>query len=578
MVARNTDVYLYSYILYPIPIWHLMKQRLALFLVFAMTSNLAAQDSRPSTLAGRSTVYAPRGAIATSQPLATAAGLAVLQNGGNAFDAAVTAAAVLNVVEPHMTGMGGDLFALFWSQRERRLRGLDASGRAGALMTRDELLGRGRERIPLSGAEPITVPGALSGWAALLEEYGSISLADALAPAIRIAEDGFPVTPIIARQWAAEVQKLGRDPGARATYLLDGERSPRAGEWFRNPDLAETFRLIAAEGPSVFYGGELGQRIVAGVSALGGFLTVQDLARHEPSWVEPLSADYHGYSLWELPPSGQGIAALEMLRILESYDLRSMGHNSAAYLHHLIEAKKLAYADLARYVGDRDHMTVSPEDLLSDDFVTQRRASLDPARATERPEPGKAVTSSETIYLTAADADGNMVSFINSIYWAFGSGVVVPGTGFALQNRGAGFALEPDHANTVAPGKRPFHTIIPAFVTRDTGNGQEPWLSFGVMGGSMQPQGHVQVLLNLLLFDMDLQSAVDAPRFRHLGGMRVAIESPVPGDVRQTLAALGHEMADERTVSFGGAQAILRLPRGWAAASDPRKDGMAAGH
>jgi gamma-glutamyltranspeptidase/glutathione hydrolase len=550
---------------------------LALLLVCAMSSNLAAQSSRPTTLAGRSTVYAPRGAIATSQPLATAAGLAVLQNGGNAFDAAVTAAAVLNVVEPHMTGIGGDVFALFWAQREGRLRGLDASGRAGQLMTRDELLRRGRDRIPLGGAEPITVPGALSGWAALLREYGSISLAEALAPAIRIAEEGFPVTPIIARQWAAEIDKLSQNPGARSTFLIEGQ-APGAGEWFRNPDLARTFRTIAAQGPEAFYGGELGRRVVDGVRALGGFLTLQDLADHRPSWVEPLSVDYHGYRVWELPPSGQGIAALEMLRILEPYDLASMGHNSAAYLHYLIEAKKLAFADLARYVGDRDHMTISADALLSDDFVAQRRARIDPSRAADRPEPGKAVTSSETIYLTAADHDGNMVSFINSNYWEFGSGVVIPGTGFALQNRGAGFTLEPDHPNTVAPGKHPFHTIIPAFVTRDTGNGQEPWLSFGVMGGSMQPQGHVQVLLNLLVFHMDLQDAVDAPRFRHLAGRRVAIESPVGEDVRRALEAMGHELADEASVSFGGAQAIMRLRRGWAAASDPRKDGMAAGY
>jgi gamma-glutamyltranspeptidase/glutathione hydrolase len=551
---------------------------LALFLVFAMTSNLAAQDSRPSTLAGRSTVYAPRGAIATSQPLATAAGLAVLQGGGNAFDAAVTAAAVLNVVEPHMTGMGGDLFALFWSAREHRLAGLDASGRAGALMTRDELLRRGRERMPASGAEAITVPGALSGWAALLGEYGTISLAQALAPAIRIAEEGFPVTPIIAGQWAAATDKLARDDGASATYLVDGQRAPHAGEWFRNPDIAATFHLIAENGPETFYGGELGRKVADGVQALGGFLTVADLASHEPAWVEPLSVDFHGYRVWELPPSGQGIAALEMLRILEPYDLKSMGHNSAEYLHYLIEAKKLAFADLARFIGDRDHMTVSAEDLLSDEFIDQRRGLLDPSRAADRVEPGKAVTSSETIYLTAADTDGNMVSFINSIYSSFGSGVVIPGTGFALQDRGAGFTLEADHPNTVAPGKHPFHTIIPAFVTRDTGNDHEPWLSFGVMGGSMQPQGHVQVLLNLLYFDMDLQSAIDAARFRHLGGRRVVLESPVTEDVRRALEAMGHELGNEANSSFGGGQAIMRLPRGWAAASDPRKDGMAAGH
>lgn len=552
--------------------------RLGLLLLVAMTSNIDAQEPRSTTLAGRSTVYAPRGVIATSQPLATAAGLAVLQAGGNAIDAAVTAAAVLNVVEPHMTGMGGDLFALLWSNRLQRMVGLDASGRAGALMTREELMARGHDRVPSRGAEAVTVPGALSGWAALLEEHGTISLAEALAPAIRIAEEGFPVTPIIASQWAGEVEKLAANDGARATYLIDGTRAPRAGEWFRNPDLAATFRLIAEHGPETFYGGELGRRVVDGVRELGGFLTLDDLASHKPEWVEPMSVDFRGLRVWELPPAGQGIAALEMLRILEPYDLAAMGHNSAEYLHHLVEAKKLAYADLARFIADRDHMTVPPDELLSDEFIAERRHLLDPSRAADRPSPGRAVTSSETIYLSAADAEGNMISFINSIYSGFGSGVVVPGTGFALQNRGGGFTMELDHPNMVAPGKRPFHTIIPAFVTRPTATGQEPWLSFGVMGGSMQPQGHVQVLLNLLLFDMDLQDAIDAPRFRHLSGLRVALETPVTEQVRRQLTSMGHEISDERFVSFGGSQAVMRLERGWAAGSDPRKDGMAAGH
>ena len=326
-----------------------MNRRLScLSLVFLLGLTVNTQAQRPPSLSGRSTVYAPRGAVATSQPLATAAGLAVLSFGGNAIDAAVAAAAVLNVTEPHMTGMGGDLFALLWSAREKKLIGLDASGRAGALMTREELIRRGRERVPGRGAEAITVPGALSGWAALLEEYGSITLADALGPAIRIAEEGFPVTPIIAGQWAAEEEKLSANEGAAQTYLLAGGRAPKAGEWFSNPDLAATFRLIAESGPGVFYGGALGQRVVDGVQALGGFLTLEDLATHTPEWVEPLSADYRGYRVWELPPAGQGIAALEMLRILEPFALQSMGHNSPAYLHHLIEAKKLAYADLAR--------------------------------------------------------------------------------------------------------------------------------------------------------------------------------------------------------------------------------------
>jgi gamma-glutamyltranspeptidase/glutathione hydrolase len=547
------------------------------FLVASLTAvNASAQEVAPS-LAGRSTVYAPNGAIATSQPLATAAGLAVLQRGGNAIDAAVTAAAVLSLVEPHMTGIGGDLFALFWWSRESRLVGLNASGRSGSLMTRAAFTDQGLDAVPLFGGQPITVPGALSGWAALLERYGTVSLDQALAPAIRLADSGFPVSPIIGAQWAAQAERLREDEGARATFLLEGTRAPRAGEWFRNPDLAATYQAIADSGPAVLYGGSLGQRIVDRVSALGGFLTLDDLAKHQPVWVEPMSVTFRGHTVWELPPNGQGVAALEMLRILEPYDLAEMGHNSAPYLHHLIEAKKLAFADLARWVGDPEAMSVPAERLLDEDFIEARRAALDPERAAVRVDPGSAVTSSETVYLAAADGDGNMVSLINSIYWEFGSGVVVPGTGFALQNRGAGFTLEPDLPNTVAPRKRPFHTIIPAFVTRPGPAGEEPWLAFGVMGGSIQPQGHVQVLLNLLEFGMDLQEAIDAARFRHLSGLQVGLEGPIPEGTRRALAALGHEIVALPPGEAGGAQAVMRLLRGWAAGSDPRKDGMAAG-
>jgi gamma-glutamyltranspeptidase / glutathione hydrolase len=548
----------------------------ALACVSALSS---AQEPRPTTMAHRSTVYAPHGMIATSQPLATAAGLAVLERGGNAIDAAVTAAAVLNVTEPMMTGIGGDMFAIVWSAKDRKLYGLNASGRAGALMTRDALLARGHKTMPGESVEDVTVPGALSGWDALLHRFGTITLAQALAPAIGYADDGFPVTPIIAQDWASEAARLARDEGARSTFLVDGSRAPHAGEWFTNHDLAQSFRLIAAQGPAALYGGELGQRIVTGVQKLGGYLTIDDLRNHRPEWVEPISVPVKGYRVWELPPNGQGVAALEMLRMLEPYDLRALGHNSAAYLHLLIESKKLAFADLARYVGEPVAMHTPASALLDDGFIAARRAQIDSHRAADRPDPGAALTASETIYLTVADSAGNMVSFINSLFDAFGSGVVVPGTGFALQDRGAGFTLEEGLPNTVAPGKRPFHTIIPAFVTKPDAQGiEQPWMSFGVMGGSMQPQGHVQVLLNLLVFGMDLQDAVDAPRFRHLNGRRVALEAPIGDDVRRALSGLGHVIVDERTVAFGGAQAILRLAHGWAAGSDPRKDGMAAGY
>ncbi|HKO14679.1 MAG TPA: gamma-glutamyltransferase [Gemmatimonadaceae bacterium] len=542
---------------------------------------------REASMAGRSPVYAPHGIAATSQPLATEAALAVLERGGNAIDAAVTAAAVLSVVEPMMTGIGGDMFAIIWPAKEGRLVALNASGRAGALMTRDELLRRGRTRIVGRSAESITVPGALAGWQALLDRYGTITLAQALQPAIGYAEQGFPVTPVIAGDWQGAAGVLARDAGARATFLVaDGAtwRAPRAGEWFRNPDYARTLRAIAVGGPRVLYGGSLGDSIVARVRALGGFLTTEDLRRNQPTWETPISVPFKGYRVWELPPNNQGIAALEMLRILEPYDLAALGHNSAAYLHLLIEAKKLAYADLARYVGDPDHLDTPIAHLVSDSFIAERRSRIDPRHAAVRVDPGPGLTSSETIYLTVADEQGNMVSFINSLFDEFGSGVVVPGTGFALQDRGSGFTMQPGLPNTVAPGKRPFHTLIPAFVTRPAavpqpdGHGDEPWMSFGVMGGSMQAQGHVQVLLNMLVFGMNVQQAIDAARFRHMEGTRVLLEPPIVDSVRAGLRALGHDITIGEAASFGGAQAIIKLPRGWVAGSDPRKDGHAAGY
>ncbi|MBY0491313.1 MAG: gamma-glutamyltransferase [Gemmatimonadaceae bacterium] len=552
-------------------------RRFASILSACVLSAAPLLAQRPLTMAGRSPVYAPRGIVATSQPLASAAGLEVLQHGGNAIDAAVTAAAVLSVTEPMMTGIGGDLFALIWIAKEQKLVALNASGRAGALMTRDELLKRGRTRSIPRGVETITVPGALAGWQTLLTTYGSKKLADVLQPAIRYAQDGFPLTPVIAEDWVGQETFLKRDSGAVATFLPGG-RSPKAGEWFRNPDYASTLRTIARDGIGTFYGGPLGQKLVARVQQLGGFLTLDDLKKNQPTWVTPMSVPFKGYRLWELPPNNQGVAALEMLRILEPYDLKAMGHNSAAYLHHLIEAKKLAYADLTRFVGDADHLDMPADRMLSEAFIAERRSHLDATKAMTRVDPGPLRTSSETIYLTVADSAGNMVSFINSLYDEFGSGIVVPGTGFALHDRGAGFTLEPNLPNTVAPGKRPFHTLIPAFLTRTEGGKERPFMSFGVMGGAMQAQGHVQVVLNMLVFGMDVQQAIDAARFRHLNGMNVALEAPITDGVRNALRAMGHVITDERQTQFGGAQAIVRLPRGWVGGSDPRKDGMAVGY
>ncbi|MFN0097436.1 MAG: gamma-glutamyltransferase [Gemmatimonadaceae bacterium] len=549
-------------------------------LIAALASLLysaALHAQRPTSMAGRSTVYAPSGMVATSQPLASAAGMEVLRTGGNAIDAAIAASAVLTVTEPHMTGIGGDMFAIVWLAKEQKLVAINASGRAGSRMLRDTLVARGFRSGSQQGAMSVTVPGALAGWDLLLRTHGTRSLAQMLQPAIRYASDGFPLTPIIAAQWTAETEFLRRDSAAAATYLPNG-RAPRAGEWFRNGEYARTLQTIADSGIGVFYGGSLGRRMVDHVQKLGGFITLEDLRKNAPSWVTPMSVDFRGYRVWELPPSNQGIAVLEMLRILEPYDLKAMGHNSPRYLHHLIEAKKLAYADLTRFVGDAEHLDMPAAQMLSDEFIAARRALLNPSRAQERVDPGPLRTKSETVYLTVADAEGNMVSFINSIYDYFGSGVVVPGTGFALHNRGAGFTLTPGLPNTVAPGKRPFHTLIPGFVTRTVNGREEAYMSFGLMGGGVQAQGHVQLLLNHFVFGMDLQAAIDALRFRHYDGYRVALEAPFSDAVRTALQGMGHVLIEQPTVAFGGAQAIIRLPRGYSAGSDPRKDGMAVGY
>src|SRR5450759_1565953 len=423
-----------------------------LILFMTVVSPFVAGAQRPQSLAGRSVVYAPHGIVSTSQPLASSAGLAVLQHGGNAIDAAVTAAAVLTVTEPMMTSIGGDMFAMVWIAKEHRLVALNASGRAGALATREELVKRGRTRMPSRGIEAVTVPGALAGWNALLTKYGTFTLAQALAPAIRYAEEGFPVTPVISDEWKSEEALLSRDSTMKATYMPNGHPLER-GEWFRNPDYARTLREIATGGVGVLYGGPLGQRIVKRSQQLGGFLTIEDLTANKPTWVTPISATFKGYRIWEMPPNNQGIGTLEMLKILEPYDLKSMGHNSPVYLHHLIEAKKLAYADLAKYVGDPDHLTMPVERMLSDEFIRERRSHLDAARAQTRVDPGPARTASETIYLTTSDSAGNMVSFINSLYDHFGSGIVVPGTGFALHNRGAAFTMEIGLPNTHRAGQ-----------------------------------------------------------------------------------------------------------------------------
>ena len=535
----------------------------------AQTADRPADDAG----LGRSPVLARNGMVATSQPLASAAGLRVLLDGGNAVDAAVAAAAVLNVVEPMMCGIGGDLFALYYEAAADTLHGLNATGRAGSRASADELRGRGLERMPGSGPLVVTVPGALDGWDELATRFGTRPLADLLAPAIAYAEDGFPVSEIIAAQWKSAEAKLRRHPAAAANYLVDGERAPRHGEVFRSPDLARTFRRIADEGPEVFYRGEIADRIHDFLEAEGGFVTREDLAAHDSDWVEPISTTFRGVEVFQVPPNSQGFVALEMLNLLEGFDLAALGHNSAAYLHHLVEAKKLAFADRDAYLADPEHMRAPLETLLSKEYAEARRGEISGDRAAREVAPGL-TDDGDTIYLTVVDKDRNAVSLIYSLFGSFGSGLVVPGTGIALQNRGTGYSLEPGHPNELAPGKRALHTNMPGMAFRDG----RPWITYGVMGGDMQPQGHTQVLLNRIEFGMHVQKAGEMPRFRH-GSDGVGLESGIDSDTRQALIRMGHGVKT-RFGAYGGYQAIeIDWENGvLLGGSDPRKDGAAVGY
>jgi len=509
--------------------------------------------------------------VCTSQPLASAAALRMLQQGGNAVDAAVAAAAVLNVVEPHMTGIGGDVFAIvYWSQTGE-LHGLNASGRSPKAMDLSYLKMKGYRQMPSSGVDSITVPGALDGWVSLLEKFGRFSLAQVLEPAIAYAEEGFPVSEIIANQWAAQTAKLAGNPWAASTFLI-GERPPVHGEIFSNRNLARTFRLIAAEGRDAFYKGGIARKIVATIQELGGVMTEEDLAAHRSEWVRPIGVSYKDYQFWELPPNGQGMAALQMLKIVEGFNLRAWGHNSAEYLHHLVEAKKLAFADRDRYVADPAYAQVPLDRLLSEEYAAERRKRIRPDRA-QQSYPAGGAEDADTVYLTVVDRDHNAVSFINSIYSAFGSGIVAGDTGICLQNRAAGFVMDEGASNRVEPRKRPLHTIIPAMVTR----AGKPFFVFGVMGGDNQPQAHVQVLLNLLEFGMNVQEAGEAPRFRHTGG-ELGLESGIGPAVRWALASKGHSIVD-MVDGYGGYQGIVVDPESGVlmGGSDPRKDGCAIG-
>ena len=535
--------------------------------------------------ATRSPAVGSSGMIATSQSLASAAGLQVLQSGGNAVDAAVTAAAVLAVIEPSMTGIGGDLLAILYDGRSGKIHAIDSTGRSAYGATPEAFAKRGLTTMPDSGPLAVDVPGVVEGWHQLLRRFGSRSLGDAIEPAIRYARDGFPVAELMSVEWRNNELRLAGDRHAAATFLPGG-RPPSHGEMFRNPRLARSLEVIAKQGRDAFYNGEIAQAIVSDLKSRDGLFELRDFEDHKSDWVDPIRTTYRDTELVEMPPSTQGFVALEMLNILEGFDIAAMGHNSADYLHVLVEAKRIAFADRAAYLADRDHMPKGVLDrLISKDYAAERRKEISMAKARPSYEPAAGPERSrgvefagrdlgDTVYLTAADNNGMVVSFIQSLFSSFGAGFVAGDTGITLQNRGSGFTLQPGHPNEIGPHKRPLHTLVPAMLMKSG----KPWVSFGVMGGDNQAQAHAQMVANFVDFRMHVQQAGDAPRVRHMGD-RLAVESGVSADVRRSLAARGHVIEDGRG-QVGGYQAIMfdHANRVMLGGSDLRKDGLAIGY
>jgi gamma-glutamyltranspeptidase/glutathione hydrolase len=548
----------------------------------------AAADRRTGwPLVTRSMAVGTSGMAATSQPLATLAAIEILQAGGNAVDAAIAANAVQGVTEPMSCGPGGDLFAIVWDAKTRKLYGLNASGRSPRGLALEEFQKRKLAYIPTLGPLSVSVPGCVDGWAELHQQFGKLPLERVLAPAIRHARDGFPVTEVIARSWNASAKSLSKLPGFAEVFLPDG-KAPKHGETFRNPALAATLESIARGGSAAFYRGDIAKALESFMRAEGGFLRAEDLAAHRSEWVEPVRVEYRGYDVWELPPNGQGICALQMLQLLKAFDLHAAGFGSADHLHYLVEAKKLAFEDRARFYADPAFGKQPVQALISAAYGDDRRKLINRERAAANVAAGNPLLESgDTVYLTTADKDRNMVSLIQSNFQGFGSGVCPPKLGFCLQNRGALLDLTPGRPNSYAPGKRPFHTIIPAFVTK----AGKPVMSFGVMGGDMQPQGHVQILVNLFDFKMGLQEAGDAPRVRHFGSSEPTGKPATPngGEVQleagfaaETLAELkrrGHQIVPT-SGDFGGYQAIWYDAEKdvYFGATESRKDGIAVGY
>lgn len=533
--------------------------------------------------ASRSEVIAQHGMAATSQPLATQVALDILKNGGNAVDAAIAANAMLGLVEPTGCGIGGDIYAIIWDAETKTLHGLNGSGRSPQSLTLDYFKQQGITEIPKFGALPVSVPGTVDGWFEMHEKFGSTPMTDILAPAIQYAREGFPVSELISYYLHRSVARIGQYEGFKETYMPDGEM-PDTGDIFKNPALAATYEKIAKGGRDAFYKGDIARTIDAYIKAQGGFLSYADLASHTSTWVKPVSTNYRGYDVWELPPNGQGIAALQILNIMEHYDVESMGFGSPEYVHTFVEAKKLAFADRAKFYSDMDFNDIPVERLISKQYAAERQRTINPNRAAKRVDAG--INEGDTIYLTVADKNGNMVSLIQSNFRGMGSGMTPTGLGFVLQNRGELFALDPEHFNVYAPNKRPFQTIIPAFVTKNN----VPYLSFGVMGGGAQPQMHAQVIMNMIDFGMNTQEAGDAPRILHSGssqptgsemtdGGYISLESGFAVETRRALLKKGHVLRDV-SGAFGGYQAIRYDANNkvYFGASESRKDGHAAGY
>jgi gamma-glutamyltranspeptidase/glutathione hydrolase len=530
--------------------------------------------------AGRSVVRARHAMVASSQPLASEAGLDVLKRGGNAVDAAIAMAAVLSVTEPNMTGIGGDAFAMVHWSKTGRLEAINSTGRAPRALKLEHFTSRKMTQMPSTGMETVTVPGAVDAWVTLLERYGTRSLADLLAPAIALAEDGFPVAEKIAEDWRPEVEKLKRTQAAAATFLVEGG-APAPGTIFVQKNLARTLRALASGGRDAFYKGEIARAIVDYCRSNGGFLSMEDFAAHRADWVEPISTSYKGHVLYELPPNNQGLTALILLNILEGIDLQSMRNDPVRYYHTLIEATKIAFADRNRYIADPAFSRLPVKELLSKEYAARRRALIDPGRAIDPPRYGEVSSGADTTYLAVVDKDRNAVSFINSIFNSFGSGIVAGETGIMLHNRGTGFSLEPGHPNRYEPGKRPFTTLIPAMLFKDG----KLLMAYGVMGGDVQAQGHAQVLVNMVERGLNLQEAIDAPRVRYIAGRNVMMEDELTEPVISGLVKLGHQRALppaglRHRIFMGGGQAVMIDPATGAllGASDARKDGIALGY